>query len=318
MTENPFQLPGYQVIGMQDTGVAFDVHLQPPSPVACSSCGTIGDFVKNGTRDIRVMDLPVHGKPVTLWIARQRFQCKSCGSTFRPELPGIHPDAKMTERLHQYIEREAFNGTHKALAERVGVDEKTVRTIFSQRLVALNQDYKPEMPKMCRRLSLARALVHRPQIVFSDGLPGGEQAVSDAMVLRTLSDYAKETGATVLLCTDHLESAEEICTSFAVLEHGFLRASGDLSMLTAASELTPMAVIRVSDTQKMPEDFILHDGAWEKPIESEADMPELISGLVRENVGIYEASVCTPTLQDVYYAFVKKPGEETPHEEAVL
>lgn len=48
MTENPFQLPGYQVIGMQDTGVAFDVHLQPPSPVACSSCGTIGDFVKTG------------------------------------------------------------------------------------------------------------------------------------------------------------------------------------------------------------------------------------------------------------------------------
>ena len=172
--------------------------------------------------------------------------------------------------------------------------------------------------EMCRRLSLARALVHHPQIVFSDGLPGGEQAVSDAMVLRTLSDYAKETGATVLLCTDRLESAEEICTSFAVLEHGFLRASGDLSSLTAASELTPMAVIRVSDTQKMPEDFTLHDGAWEKPIESEADMPELISGLVRENVGIYEASVCTPTLQDVYYAFVKKPGEETPHEEAVL
>lgn len=66
--------------------------------------------------------------------------------------------------------------------------------------------------EMCRRLSLARALVHHPQIVFSDGLPGGEQAVSDAMVLRTLSDYAKETGATVLLCTDHLESAEEICT----------------------------------------------------------------------------------------------------------
>lgn len=77
--------------------------------------------------------------------------------------------------------------------------------------------------EMCRRLSLARALVHHPQIVFSDGLPGGEQAVSDAMVLRTLSDYAKETGATVLLCTDHLESTEEICTSFAVLEHGFLR-----------------------------------------------------------------------------------------------
>ena len=44
----------------------------------------------------------------------------------------------------------------------------------------------------------------------------------------------------------------------------------------------------------------------------------LASGLVQENVSIYEASVCTPTLQDVYYAFVKKPGEETPHEEAVL
>lgn len=38
MTENPFQLPGYQVIGMQDTGVAFDVHLLllPVPPVAPS------------------------------------------------------------------------------------------------------------------------------------------------------------------------------------------------------------------------------------------------------------------------------------------
>lgn len=79
-----------------------------------------------------------------------------------------------------------------------------------------------------------------------------------------------------------------------------------------------MAVIRVSDTQKMPEDFTLHDGAWEKPIESEADMRSLFPGLWRRMSGIYEASVCTPTLQDVYYAFVKKPGEETPHEEAVL
>ena len=41
--------------------------------------------------------------------------------------------------------------------------------------------------EMCRRLSLARALVHSTHIVVSDGLPGGEQAVSDAMVLRTLS-----------------------------------------------------------------------------------------------------------------------------------
>ena len=164
--------------------------------------------------------------------------------------------------------------------------------------------------EMRRRLSLARALVHNPRIVFSDGLPGGEHAASDAIILRTLSDYAKEAGATVLLCTDQLESAGEICTSFAVMDHGMLRANGNLAALTAASKLTPHAVIRVSDTQEMPEGFSLHDGAWEKPINSEADMPKLIAMLVRENVGIYEAFVRTPSLQDVYYSFVKKPGEE--------
>lgn len=46
MTENPFQLPGYQVIGMQDTGVAFDVHLQPPSPVAFMKNFSFSDLLQ--------------------------------------------------------------------------------------------------------------------------------------------------------------------------------------------------------------------------------------------------------------------------------
>ena len=79
MTENPFILRGYDCVDFKETEDEIAVRLRLPAPMACEQCGTVGQLVKNGSRDMEITDLPVHDKPVSVWIDRQRFMCRACG-----------------------------------------------------------------------------------------------------------------------------------------------------------------------------------------------------------------------------------------------
>ena len=148
MPDNILHLQDYQVIGCKSDDEEMHFQVEAPDPIACESCGVQGEFVKFGKRDVAYKDLPIHGKRVTLWVIRRRYTCRACDSTFRPNLPNIAEHFRMTNRLHEYIEKESFNYPYTVLADRVGVDEKTVRGIFSvkaEQLDKLNMFETPEI-----------------------------------------------------------------------------------------------------------------------------------------------------------------------------
>ena len=139
---SPFEVEGYEVENvLEDDG--FHVHLIPPEPDACPICGVIGEVVRNGKNDIRIADLPVHDKPVTAWVRRQKYRCKACGSIFRPDLPGIVDGYNMTVRLYSHIAAESFRQPFKTLAEHLGVNPATIRSIFLESLEVRNAAYHP-------------------------------------------------------------------------------------------------------------------------------------------------------------------------------
>ncbi|MEG6585137.1 ABC transporter ATP-binding protein [Dendrosporobacter sp. 1207_IL3150] len=76
---------------------------------------------------------------------------------------------------------------------------------------------------MKRRLMIARALLHRPQVLFLD-----EPTVGlDPQVRRRLWDLIRrmnEEGLTVLLTTHYIEEAQHLCKRVAILEKGKLIA----------------------------------------------------------------------------------------------
>lgn len=76
---------------------------------------------------------------------------------------------------------------------------------------------------MKRRLLIARALIHRPQIVFLD-----EPTVAlDPQVRRriwNLIEELRKSGATVILTTHYIEEAEKLCQSVALMKSGKLIA----------------------------------------------------------------------------------------------
>ncbi|MBK5288028.1 MAG: ABC transporter ATP-binding protein [Acidimicrobiia bacterium] len=76
-----------------------------------------------------------------------------------------------------------------------------------------------------QRLSLALALVGRPEMVFLDEPTAGmdPRARADTWeLIRTL----RSTGTTVLLTTHYMDEAEQLCDRLAILDHGVIVAAG--------------------------------------------------------------------------------------------
>lgn len=78
---------------------------------------------------------------------------------------------------------------------------------------------------MKRRLALARALLHDPQLIYLDEPTLGV----DVQSRRAIWDYIldlKARGKTVLITTNYLEEASTLCDRLAIIDHGKLIALG--------------------------------------------------------------------------------------------
>jgi ABC-type multidrug transport system ATPase subunit len=76
---------------------------------------------------------------------------------------------------------------------------------------------------MKRRLALARALLHDPQLIYLDEPTLGV----DVQARRVIWDYIlslRDQGKTVLITTNYLEEAQAICERLAIIDHGKLVA----------------------------------------------------------------------------------------------
>jgi ABC-2 type transport system ATP-binding protein len=97
---------------------------------------------------------------------------------------------------------------------------------------------------MKRRLSLALALIHDPQIAFLD-----EPTVAmDPQSRHAVWDFIKEQkakGKTIILTTHYMEEAEELCDRVGIIDHGKLIALG-----------TPQELIFKNGVKNLEEVFI--------------------------------------------------------------
>jgi ABC-2 type transport system ATP-binding protein len=89
---------------------------------------------------------------------------------------------------------------------------------------------------MKRRLSLALALIHDPQVVFLD-----EPTVAmDPQSRHAVWDFVKDQkthGKTIILTTHYMEEAEELCDRVGIIDHGKLIALGPPSELITKNQV---------------------------------------------------------------------------------
>lgn len=124
-------LNGVNTIGeLTDNGQNYIAHaVVSTEATACLKCKH-GKLYEFGTRAIRVVDLPIHGKQVLINLDRKRYRCRKCNHTFMPTHPEVDPEFRLTTRAVKWIEQEVLKQTFAYVSAVVGIDEITVRRVF--------------------------------------------------------------------------------------------------------------------------------------------------------------------------------------------
>ncbi|HYA77636.1 MAG TPA: ATP-binding cassette domain-containing protein [Verrucomicrobiae bacterium] len=131
------------------------------------------------------------------------------------------------------------------------------RKIFKQRSglllakLGLKDDAKRLAAKysggMKRRLSLALALIHDPQVEFLDEPTVAMDPQSRHAVWDFIKDQ-KTQGKTVILTTHYMEEAEELCDRVGIIDHGKLIALGIPKELIAESQVKNLEALFIKLT----------------------------------------------------------------------
>jgi ABC-2 type transport system ATP-binding protein len=83
---------------------------------------------------------------------------------------------------------------------------------------------------MKRRLAIARALLHDPQVIILDEPTLGVDVHARAAIWGYIRDL-RDRGKTILLTTNMLEEAQELCDELAIIDHGQLVTTGTPELL---------------------------------------------------------------------------------------
>lgn len=179
-------------------------------------------------------------------------------------------------------------------------------------LDAQNRKLSTYSTGMRQRLSLARALLHSPEILFLDEPTSGLDPESAQNVNALIGELAAE-GRAVFLCTHQLRYAEEICTGYGLMDKGNLFATG------TPDELRAMVAGKLSVRVKancVPRDMKCKTVAtdiYDIPVKEEGEIPLVVKHIVDAGGNIYEVNVQKPTLEDIYFTLIQnnhgKDGE---------
>jgi len=86
---------------------------------------------------------------------------------------------------------------------------------------------------MMQRLSIARAMMHDPQVLFLDEPSAGLDPQTRLLLWEIIREY-NQRGKTILLTTHNMEEADALCQRLAIIDHGRNIALGTPSELKAS------------------------------------------------------------------------------------
>jgi ABC-2 type transport system ATP-binding protein len=86
---------------------------------------------------------------------------------------------------------------------------------------------------MMQRLSIARAMMHDPQVLFLDEPSAGLDPQTRLLLWEIVREY-NQSGKTILLTTHNMEEADALCQRLAIIDHGKVIALGTPRELKAS------------------------------------------------------------------------------------
>jgi ABC-2 type transport system ATP-binding protein len=167
---------------------------------------------------------------------------------------------------------------------------------------------------MKQKLAVARALLHRPALIFLDEPTASLDPVASAALRDDLARLVAREGVTVFLTTHNLAEAERLCTQVAVIRQGRLLAVGPPDEL--AAEQGTRTEVRGSGFSDQVLDLLRSrpevaavtagDSRVILNLRHDAPMAPLVSLLVQEGVSVEEVRKDQASLEEVFLTLMEE------------
>jgi len=170
---------------------------------------------------------------------------------------------------------------------------------------------------MAQRLMVARAILHRPSVLFLDEPTAGLDPQSRIALWEILGELHSE-GQTILLTTHYMEEADSLCNRLAIMDHGRIlaldtpkglkesvgadsivtvSATGDLDALARVLEESVEGATR---TQRVEGTVRLHTRGVA------GVLPRVVAAAERGGFTVTDLSVAEPSLETVFITMTGK------------
>jgi ABC-2 type transport system ATP-binding protein len=171
---------------------------------------------------------------------------------------------------------------------------------------------------MAQRLMVARAIMHRPAVLFLDEPTAGLDPQSRLSLWDVLGEL-NEDGQTILLTTHYMEEADHLCDRVAIMDHGQILALDTPAGLKSTVGADTIVTVKViGDAAGLPDVLSgeIAGATRVRPVEGGAELhvtghdrllPRVISVVEQAGMELADLSVSEPTLETV---FINLTGKE--------
>jgi ABC-2 type transport system ATP-binding protein len=169
---------------------------------------------------------------------------------------------------------------------------------------------------MRRKLALARAIAHEPEVLFMDEPSSGLDPEAQIMVRELVLQLSAEMGVTIFLNSHDLDEVQRICSKIAILQRGEIKAHDTVKNLGDKMG-KPRVEITLSDSKDTEKalttlnslDFVSdcdRDDSRITAVIRDEKSSTILSVLMKNGIVVEEIKRVTKSLEDVYLDIVQK------------
>ena len=167
---------------------------------------------------------------------------------------------------------------------------------------------------MKQKLSIARALVHEPPILFLDEPTAGLDPAAAKEIRDLIESMSRKEKRTILLCTHHLEDAQRLADRVMMIDKGRMiaigtpeelqdKVAGKLKLEIVLTEVPATMITSlkrlgtVSGVEQIDNRLIIS-------LKDSASTPEIVRMIALRGGNILSVNLLRPSLEDVYMKLI--------------
>ncbi|HUE28689.1 MAG TPA: ATP-binding cassette domain-containing protein [Solirubrobacteraceae bacterium] len=174
---------------------------------------------------------------------------------------------------------------------------------------------------MAQRLMVARAIFHRPAVLFLDEPTAGLDPQSRLALWEILGEL-HVAGQTILLTTHYMEEADQLCDRVAIIDHGKILAldtpaalkqsvgADTIVTVKATGDATELASIFERDLSGVTRTRVLEDGVELHLRGATRIVPLVVAAAESGGFEVVDLSIAEPTLETVFINLTGKDLRE--------